>query len=544
MKSDGLRVNRHFFYPCYLVKIDFLTCLCLLFAKKFCYTRGILLNKRGIMRKISIFLAILLTLSGGVVSPGMVAAIENEERDQVYIDPNYIAWPGFGFTRIRTGANGLNFEFNGIENGVSRYGLWDFYVAAYDYDKVTMAEADSRIRELGKQDGTPSWAKWSDRVYGGLDKGAATATTRFDRDDGIDIADLPGVLYYALHIRDNQKSYDDPEYFWVWGKLQYRDCAYNGDSDPYMAVDCRLDPSKDEKHYNFQAAWATDTSKYVPWSVEWGATLTERLGKVEEEIMTWEGDSETEKELRSRLSDTRLIAEDADNTEEIRTIATRLEELLDKRTSEIEEAKRLEEEKRKEEEEKKKQEEEQKRKEEEEKLRQEEEQKRKEEEEKRKQEEEQKRLEEEQKKKAEEKRKQEEAERRRQEELRRQEESKKQEEAEKLRQEEQKNQQLAATIRGDNSAGNVVKSVVTNTALNNENVDKDEGEAGELGEKQVAALGEAKQEVQKQGEDGINVPTLYSADTTWKWLLWPIIATVMIVIGLALRKIWKRSHNS
>lgn len=401
------------------------------------------------MKKIPLFLAAAMVLTGSLTGEIPAMARSPEDADwpvKIDMTPNVVLQDQFLINAIRPKYNGYSFKFNGedpnfIIQGRTRYGVWNAYLAAYDYNKVTQAEVESRIAELGETGGNPSWAKWTHTMANGIQSGISSGMTRFN-ENGIRTArEAPGVLYYGLQLRDNKNSFDDPEYFWVYGKLDFRACAYNAATTPHILRDCQVTVSKDGKHYEYRPLGGAtiDPDTYVEWSEEWGGILNERLSELETAILAWTGDEEEEQGFRTQFQDTRVTAADADGEAQILATVDRLEELLNLRSVEVEEQQRLEEQKRLEEEQKRLEEEQKKL--EEEKAKQEEERARLEEEKKR-QEEEQQRLEEEQKLLEEEKNQQEAEQKRLEEEqLRLEEEKKKQEEEQKRLDEENQKQE-------------------------------------------------------------------------------------------------------
>jgi len=529
-------------------------------------------------------MAAVTVLMGSLAGGVPVIARSPEDKDwpvKVNMEPNAVIQKQFIVNTIKPTYNGYTYDFTGTDPNFiilnkARYGIWNAYLAAYDYNKVTQTEVESRITELGETGGNPSWAKWTHNMIWGREYGVSSGTTNFGSNDGKLIGEAPGVLYYGLQLRDNKNSFDDPEYFWVYGKLDFRACAYINEEDPHIAQDCRVSISRDGKHYEYTPI-GTDKRNpdtYVEWGEEWSMILNERLDKLETDILAWTGDEEAEQGFRAQFQDTRTTAADADEETQILTTVDRLEELLRSRTVEVEEQKRLEEKQRLEEErkrleEERKQLEEEQQRLEEEKKKQEEERKQLEEE-KEKQEEEQKRLEEERKQLAEEQKRLEEEKKKQEEEWKRLEEEQKHQEEEKKKQESSNRPSESRPIvdaaqegvdQGDNAGMGSINtneneldgdkktevvgtdSMIGNnvafaTVVEQQNGSSSQVDTESMTENKVGAMVEVSQKddnaEKMENLDEIELPALQSTAVGWKMWPWLLLALFILALGTVL----------
>lgn len=480
------------------------------------------------MKRILSFLASMLILAGNSTIPAYAKGPEDDWPVTVNMDANAVLQPWFNFKSWMMKPAKITYSFMGKDtNGKFRYGLWNVYIAGYDYNKVLMSEAESRITELGRSEEKPSWADWQYRLTGDFEVGMSDSTIVFGSSDGVELGNAPGVVYYALQIRDNGAvtGEKEPTYFWFYGKIDYRSCSYNSNKTPHMAEPCRPVVSADGKHYEYRSMSGEygDPDKYMEWNEEWSLILNERLAELETKILAWDGGEEDELKFREQFSDTWATAADASEETQILETVTRLEELLTRRKTEIaeqkrqeEEQKRLEEEKRKEEEEKKRQEEE-------------------------------------------EKRKQEEEEKRRQEE----EEKKKQEEASKPNKPNKpsvsnpnvttpsnKGENLGSVVAvedklkhdmngsGTSQTSKVATSTVLGGKKDSSKVEPDKI-ATSIDAEETAKLEESADREDERNnsatrmdvEGETEVPVLYSSNKAWRWLLWPLIVGLLMLMG-------------
>lgn len=306
-----------------------------------------------------------LILLSGVVSmaePCMsVSAMSEmmETRDLISIEENKVLESLFIVNSISPGGNMLGYNFNAAV--VPNMGLWELYLATYDYEKVPMSVADAGLEELGIVQ-KPDWAKavFFDTPHSKGGNRSTSANLSYTPD--MDISYGPGVLYYALKVHDGNKDIDNPEFYWVRGKISYRECAYNSMyGEPYMRMACTGKIRGNQYSYY---RWRDPNDIYKVWGDDWGEVLALDLAGVGDEIKTWEGDKDELSNIKAELDRVEIVAEDATNVVKIRTEVEELRKLLACREEEIAQKETEEENRRLEEEEKKKQEEEEKRKEE------------------------------------------------------------------------------------------------------------------------------------------------------------------------------------
>ena len=479
------------------------------------------------MKKCALLLAVLLTLTGNL--NGLTYANSPDDpyiTISVSMEPNMVMQNQLKFINWDLSGNSLEYSFDGQEDeSGSSYKLWNFYVAGYDYNKLTMGEAENNIKELGRLEGgeKPSWAAWQYRLEGEEKKSKIEPTrVTFTEDDGVEIGNAPGAVYYGLQLEET-KSTGSLNYFWMYGKIDLRQCGYNDNKTPHMTGVCEVSLRDGGRYYAYTQTDETfgEAGQYSTWRQEWTKILNERLGVLEEEILAWDGNEEDEADFRERLEAVRPVAADTLNEQAIKDEVTRLEELIPRRRGEIaaeekrREEERLEEERRREEE----------------------------------------RL-------AEEKRLEEE---------------KRRQEEEAKRKEEAASGSTAGSVGGlggasgntggssvgaddestgigDSSVGDSVNVTdVAHVSAGNDNTSDDlmggtletRGE-GDANDDSAGEVLETRGEEDKSDEtsavteEGIAVPALYGSKTKWKWLLWPLIAGIlMIVAGL----IWRRREK-
>ncbi len=367
-------------------KCGFSSSLCLVGEERFCYTRLISSKQRGFMKAKSIFLGLMAGLISvaGLGVPVSALGETTGERDVVSTEANRVMEKLFLIRSLSPAGNMIEYDFN--NDMVPNMGIWELYLATYDYENVPMAVADAGLGELGVVE-KPDWAKavFYDSAYN--KGGNRTVSAPLSYTPGMDIGYGPGILYYALKVYDGTKGEDNAEFYWARGKISYRECAYNSKyGEPYMRMTCTGKIRGSQYSYD---RWRETGDVYKTWGDDWGETLAQDLKDVRGKIGAWTGDEEELSDINTELDRIEAVAEDATEKIETRATVTELrgllktqEEAVAKKKAEEEEKRRLEEEERlkKEEEEKKRLEEEEKKRQEEEKRRQEEEEKRLEEE--------------------------------------------------------------------------------------------------------------------------------------------------------------------
>lgn len=504
------------------------------------------------MRKIPMALAGIV-LASGLGMPTYAVGGPGDEGwpEIVNLEPNVVIDGSFDLIELSPGNNQIQFKTPGPYSNKNQamVGLEKLYFAAYDYEKVSMVEAENRITELGKSEMMPSWAQWSKTVMKnsymlGFDGISSFGSAK--------LATPSGVVYYAAQFWDRTKDGKTIEYFWAYGKLDYRSCAYDSTMTPHISGTCNVSRSSDGKHYVFTRVGGVSTeNKYEDWGEEWSEALNDRLTTLETEIGQWDGNAEGKTKLKEQLDQIKATAVDATNSAEIKAMVLQLEGFLTQRAEEIAEEKRKEEE----EEQKRKEEEEQKRKE-------EEEQRRKEEEERRKQEEEQKRLEEERKKQEEEQKRLEEEKRKEEEEKKKQEAANKPSSskpvtvpAEGMGSSEPETSEDEA-VADDKDVTNVVTSGVQ--IGNIDQVDKstqvgsqdnleavDEMQKEENLEKENEVQGDVAEVISSKEKAELEVPVLANTNKSWRWLWWLAAIGVLMTVGGVLwkiRKNWQKTR--
>lgn len=286
------------------------------------------------MNKIPILLAIL-ALCNGVCTPvaQVVAAEEQQQQREIKSTvANEVLSQYIKFTELSINESGVKFIFNSSK--IPTIGVRNFYLASYNHEKVPMSYADAHLSELGtlpNDEIKKDWASVVVHAIGTLRMGASI--TGGSSSSAKYLTNHPGIMYYAAEIYD--ETVDD--FYWVRGKISYRKQMYYDAAPTKMVLDC-VGGIAGGKYVFQRTVSGLPNDVFVPWSTELHETLVNDLSNLEGKILAWTGDTTEKAEYLAELARIRSVSEDADDTNGLRTEVARLEELLNKRIQEIEEA--------------------------------------------------------------------------------------------------------------------------------------------------------------------------------------------------------------
>ncbi len=283
------------------------------------------------MRKIPIFLSTLM-----LVEAGLTVALTYPVRADGggHGDVNLIGTPNalndeLHIYYIEPSNDTVRFKFN--ENTVKPVGIQEIYVATYDYNKVTEAEADARAVTLGVDD-TTDWASNAQNLGYYIPWAADTSASINFRENGTLVGAPQGILYYAVAANDYTDP-NNPQLYWIRGKLSYRECMYNSTIENPYAMACNFD------WVYGQETWAVRRNNpeyfagevYKSWSEEFGEILTGELKDLEVRVEAWGGTEEEKQPLLERFAKIKQLAVDAVMTEDLRDKSDELAERLQKK---------------------------------------------------------------------------------------------------------------------------------------------------------------------------------------------------------------------
>ncbi len=244
------------------------------------------------------FSNILLILS---LTMGLVLAIPTEKAQAETsaaggVVKNYYD-PMFYISMVRPTDGSLDFAMNSAGTGLY---LHRVVLAYYNYeDGVTEREADARIAELGAE-GKLSWGTVvydfamngfpQNSVYGG---GAMELDENGMAMGSLSLAEVnkSDVLYYAAEFGEKTGSGLATTWSnstWARGKIDYRDCIHGSNYVNYG--ECKVvhqDGEATAKYWTYGRQPAADVH-IMTWDEEWQGIQKGRLDEVEKQIEKWE----------------------------------------------------------------------------------------------------------------------------------------------------------------------------------------------------------------------------------------------------------------
>ena len=295
------------------------------------------------MKKVSILLVLIVLAASSAEAVTAQGGSDSVDREYIAlsvegahgangekkegINANEILEPALQFVGTHVAGNRLSYRFNGGERNL---GLWQLYVADYDIHHYSQRMVEESLDVLGSGK-KPEWAreeadlsiKWKNGDLG-LQAPSLGMGNRL-------VGNARGVLYYAAQIRDNTEGMDNPSYYWVRGKLDYRKCAYSSKNLPHIANNCqvRMDETTGEYVFEQRAGVERDENDpYENWAEELTAESYMFLEQMRGRIRDWEGDADEKEWLLWDLQGMKNAAEDASDQEGILVKVAEYEELL------------------------------------------------------------------------------------------------------------------------------------------------------------------------------------------------------------------------